>query len=92
MSPPKGLYPNFEPLFGVEVGDTVQAIKTILEEGGDGPPNPSATPCTPGWVHAENGDLGVVIHTEPGFCPTIRWNRTGTATCCSEGTEFIHVA
>lgn len=90
MSPPNRR-PGFEPLFGVEVGDVVQAIKTILEEGGDGPPNPNAGPCEAGWVHAENGDLGVVVHVEPGFHPTVRWHRTGTATACVEGSEFIHV-
>lgn len=35
----------------------------------------------PGPIHAEPGELGMVVHTEPGFWPTVRFDRTGTATC-----------
>lgn len=84
--------PQADVLFTVEVGDVVQALKRVLEEGGDGPGNSSAAPCTPGWVHAEEGELGVVVHTEPGYHPTVRFHRTGTATCAVEDVEFKVVA
>jgi len=91
MSAPSQSETYFDPLFGVDEGDVVQAIKTITEEGNE-EPDPNAKPCTRGWVHAEAGDLGVVVHVEPGIHPTVRWHRTGTATMCMEGSEFIHVA
>lgn len=38
----------------------------------------------PGPVHAEAGELGTVEHTEPGCWPTVRFDRTGTATCVTD--------
>ena len=35
----------------------------------------------PGPLHATSGELGTVVHTEPGFWPTVRFDRSGTATC-----------
>jgi hypothetical protein len=35
----------------------------------------------PGPIHATPGELGTVVHTEPGFWPTVTFDRTGTSTC-----------
>lgn len=37
-----------------------------------------------GPIHAEPGDLGTVVHVEEGFWPTVRFDRTGTATCVTD--------
>ncbi len=66
------------------VGDRVQAKRRILEEGGTGEPDPEAKPCTKGWTHADKGELGSVVHVEPGYLPTVRFDRTNTATIVSE--------
>lgn len=34
-----------------------------------------------GPVHAEAFEEGVVVHVQEGHWPTVRFNRTGTATC-----------
>lgn len=47
-------------------GDVVRATMQILEEGLGGTPRKNAEPCTPGWVHAEKGEYGQVMHVEPG--------------------------
>lgn len=47
-------------------GQRVKALIQIVED--------------PDWVHAEPGDTGVVVFTEPGYYPTVRFDRTDTAT------------
>lgn len=74
-------------LIEVEEGDRVRAMIQVLEEGPGGTPNPDAKPCETGWVHAEPGDLGTVVHVEPGLHPTVRFDKTKTATCVMVGQE-----
>jgi hypothetical protein len=55
----------------MNVGDRVRAITQIAESDF----NDAGT-----WVHANIGDLGHVVHiSEAGF-PTVRFDKTGTAT------------
>jgi len=65
-------------------GQLVTARCRIVED--DVEPDADAGPCEPGWVHSEPGDLGRVIDAEvfdDGAClPTVRFERTGTATLC----------
>ena len=68
----------------VEVGERVVACKQLIE--GDVPANPDAAPCEDGWVHCEPGDEGVVLsvddYSDGARLPTVRFERTGTATLC----------
>jgi hypothetical protein len=34
-----------------------------------------------GWVSAEEGEEGTVVHVEKGYWPTVRFDNTGAATC-----------
>jgi len=58
----------------------VVAVRRITEE--DAQPNRQAEPCEPGWVHAEPGDEGVVMHTSAQGAQTVRFIRSGTAITC----------
>lgn len=37
-----------------------------------------------GWVSAEAGELGTVVHTQKGYWPTVRFDQTGCATCVTD--------
>ena len=66
----------------LKVGDRVRARIRVLEEGPNSSYDPNAKSCTPGWLHAEPGELGTVVHADPPqVWPTVRFDRTGTATC-----------
>ena len=38
----------------------------------------------PGVIHAEPGELGIVVHKEEGDWPTIKFFRTGTYTMATD--------
>ncbi|HVE14330.1 MAG TPA: hypothetical protein VNI01_13100 [Elusimicrobiota bacterium] len=64
-----------------KMGDRVRAKVRVY----DLPGNPD-----PGPIHAEPGEMGTVVHTEEGFWPTARFDRTGTATCVtSDEVEVV---
>ena len=50
-------------------GDVVEAITTVY----DLPPDKSV-------IHAVEGNVGVVVHTEPRCWPTVEWANSKTAT------------
>lgn len=56
-------------------GQRVRAIATVFDLPGNTDPGP---------IHAEVGELGTVIHVEPDFWPTVRFDRTGTCTCVTD--------
>lgn len=37
-----------------------------------------------GWVSAEPGELGTVVHVQEGYWPTVRFDGTGCATCVTD--------
>lgn len=79
----------------MKIGTPVRALTQIVEE--DQEPDPNAKSCMPGWVHAEPGDVGEVVHVEPlsNLCPedpdveglgiTVGFTRTGSATLVLDG-------
>lgn len=71
-----------EPL--VKVGDKVVAEQTITEAGGH-PGDTSAKFPSPRYIHATEGDIGVVEHVNEEGLPTVRFERTGTATIVGWG-------
>jgi hypothetical protein len=56
-------------------GDRVKAITTIHDLPGNNDPGP---------ICAEPDDEGECVHTEPGFWPTVRFDRTGRSTCVTD--------
>lgn len=62
-----------------DVGDRVKAVKQITESG-KLPGNPEADPLDCDGIHAEAGEFGTVAHWHEGILPTVRFDRTGTAT------------
>jgi hypothetical protein len=61
----------------------VRALKVITEGGEDTKPDPGLKPIEgPGYIHAWENDLGVVVGVDSGIgnIPTVRFYRTGTAT------------
>ena len=60
-------------------GDVVRAKVTVTESGNP-PGDETATFPQPQYIHAKPGELGDVVHTEPGFHPTVMFRRTKTAT------------
>jgi hypothetical protein len=66
--------------FPYDEGTKVMATQTITESGAK--PNPAAKNLLdPGWIHAQPGDIGVVVHVDrTRMIPTIKFERTGTAT------------
>lgn len=88
----------------MEIGTRVRAIKQIVEN--DTKPDPNAKPCTSGWVHAEPGDEGRIVHSEPWgnlrtrgcskleidnqLAYTVGFERTGTATLVVPG-EVVEI-
>lgn len=63
----------------LKVGDKVRALKTVTESG-EGEGDPKAQFPDPNYIHATRGDTGKVVHTEPGYLPTVMFDRRGTAT------------
>lgn len=68
---------DFDPEF--HVGEPVIAVDVITECGNEGV-DPDAGPCEPGWLHAEPGDRGWVEYVDASGYPTVRFERTRTAT------------
>jgi len=65
----------------------VKATKVITEGGGDTDPDPKLGPIEgPGYIHALEDDIGVVVGNDAtlGNVPTVRFYRTGTATIVGE--------
>jgi hypothetical protein len=70
----------------IEEGSRVRATNQVTEDGGEADPN--AEPLGPGWVHAEAGDEGSVLHIEQArsleegledtAAITVQFDRTGT--------------
>lgn len=56
----------------LNVGDRVRAKVRVY----DLPGNPD-----PGPIKAEAGEEGSCVHTEPGYWPTVKFDRTGGSTC-----------
>jgi hypothetical protein len=54
----------------LKAGQRVRSIGKVYDTGIPGD-----------WLHAEPGEFGTVEHTEPDNWPTVRFDRTGTATC-----------
>lgn len=59
-------------------GERVKAVVQITESG-ETPGNVNAKPLDADWIHA--GDSGTVEHWHEGVWPTVRFDRTGTASC-----------
>jgi len=66
------------------VGTRVVALCQIVEDGSS-PGNPESRPLEGDFIHAEPGEEGVVedVDSERGI-PSVRFNRTGTATIVSD--------
>lgn len=62
------------------VGSRVKATRQITEAGGDVAGDPAAEFPAPNYIHAEKGEPGVVEHVDGDGEPTVRFDRTGTAT------------
>lgn len=66
------------------VGQRVRATRTVTESGEPVPPGPMPTFAGPGYaphhVHARPGDLGTVETVDADGHPTVRFDRTGSAT------------
>jgi hypothetical protein len=60
------------------VGQKVMATRRIVE--GDVAGDESAKFPDRAYIHAEDGDTGVVEHIDGDGEPTVRFDRTGTAT------------
>lgn len=75
---------DFEDEPVVKVGDKVVAESTITE-GGEYPGDTSAKFPAPRYIHAVEGDIGVVEHVDEAGLPTVRFERTGTATIVGWG-------
>lgn len=63
-----------------EVGTEVVATKTIVESGTDALGDAGAKPLAPNWIHATAGDKGKIEDFNADMIPTVRFERTGTAT------------
>lgn len=66
-------------------GMVVKAKTIITEAGGDTVGDHNAVFPNDNYIHADKDELGVVefIEEDSGV-PTVRWNRTGTATIVVE--------
>lgn len=67
-----------------EVGARVCAQMDITEGGDSSSPDPAAEFPQKNYVHAREGDLGTVEHISEDDVPTVRFERTGTATIVME--------
>lgn len=59
----------------LKLGDRVRAKRRVFDLPGKDNPGP---------IHAEPGEEGVVVHTEFGSWPTVRFDKTNTATCVTD--------
>lgn len=59
----------------LNVGQRVRAIVRVYDLPGN---------LDPGPVHAEKSEFGTVVHVEPGYWPTVTFDRTGTSTCVTD--------
>jgi len=68
---------DVEPAFPqfLAVGDRVVTTARIVETG---------SPEFQNHVHAEVGELGTCVHAQEGYLPTVRFDRTKTATIVFE--------
>lgn len=62
------------------VGQRVQATRTITEAGGDQVGDEAALFDSPGYIHARAGECGEVEYVDSDGAPTVRFDRTRTAT------------
>lgn len=60
----------------LKLGDRVRAKFRIWDQPNIGE--------TWGWVSAEAGELGTVVHVQKGCWPTVRFDDTGCATCVTD--------
>jgi len=64
-----------------QIGTKVVAVTMITEGGPSTPGNPAATDMLDsGWIHAQAGEKGVIESLNDDRAPTVRFDRTGTAT------------
>jgi hypothetical protein len=69
------------------VGQRVKAIRQIYEVQERGPDRHAVLE-----VWAEMGDEGTVVHVQKGYLPTVRFERTGTATIVAGGDEVVAIS
>ncbi len=65
-----------------QIGQRVVALKEITESG-DGPGSKTAVFSEDNYIHAVKGDVGEIISVDlvgRKVLPTVRFDRTGTAT------------
>jgi hypothetical protein len=62
-----------------EVGQNVIAVQTITEDGESEGSREAEFPDG-NYIHAVSGDMGEVLHLNEKNLPTVRFERTGTAT------------
>lgn len=67
-----------------EIGGSVTAITTITESG-ILPGDPEAKMPAANYIHALPGDTGKVVHVDEEGYPTVKFDKTGTATVVSAG-------
>lgn len=65
-------------------GDTVRAKSTIYDLPGVPFDAKRHKAIGPDHIHAEAGDLGVVVHAQTGIFPTVEFELTGTATMVND--------
>ena len=70
----------------MRIGDKVVA-KEVITEGGSNTPDPKARYPDYDYIHAEKGDVGIVEYIDDSTIdhfgvalPTVRFEKTGTAT------------
>lgn len=63
-----------------EVDDLVVARHEVTERGIGTVGDPDAEFPDPAYIHAVEGDRGTVVHINCDGYPTVRFERTGTAT------------
>jgi hypothetical protein len=61
-------------------GQKVTATRQITEAGGDTVGNEHAKVFAPDYIHANKGESGTIEHIDGDGMPTVRFDRTGTAT------------
>ncbi len=68
------------PYFPYDVGNNVIAKVRITEAGGDYLGDKEAEFPDPQYIHAEPGEIGIIEYIDSDHEPTVRFERTGTAT------------
>lgn len=81
-------------LLEAKEGDRIRAKIRVYDLPGEnfGPPDAEVKAKWPqaDTIHAEPGEEGVVVYTEPGVFPTATFIRTGTSTMvCDHEAELI---